>query len=646
MEPTNMQRSSIINENILWTSPVPYVLNNDLAIHSKGVILRAFDQFRLKSCIDFKPRNSEDHYISVKQLNGCWSYIGRVISNGQELSIGTGCGYIAIVEHEFLHALGFYHKQSRYDRDDYVTIQFENILEDYKHNFRIVGSYESTTHGVPYDYLSVMHYGKDYFTNGKGSTVITKDPKFENLIGQRVEMSTSDVQELNLLYKCNSSIASKMSCGFTDRTICQMNGCSQSGNGWKIVTGVYGGPSSDHINLRSGNGDQSQDAGYFMYASTVSGQEGDSAWLETKRTSPQSECHVQCLQFYYYHSGSESDELNIWIREFQNEWDSTGTAHLMGQITGPPTSHWTLHHVPLNATKQFQVEFGVHKGAANSTGGFSIDDINLSELECPDGTWQINDFERLLKTTDTPSLIYSPRQYSSEGYAYRVALYLFQNYFGIYVQLVSGVYDDQLQWPCQQRQFTVQMVDQNPNIQLQMSKQMSITTDPNLLTTSGVPVWGKPRVVGTQIVDENNEIIYSNILYGFRNFAFLEDIQSRDYLKGGSTIFIFSLQDLAPLVNGSSLPCPQVRTVNIASPPRDRDKGPCSSRISPTSIPTSYTTDDNFTYHFKKCFDVYRISPTTIPIPDTTDVGIFGFSPGMMASPVLTLFLALLLLIP
>ncbi|XP_019220676.1 meprin A subunit beta-like isoform X3 [Oreochromis niloticus] len=621
LEPTNMQKSTIIDENILWKSPVPYVLNNDLDINSKGVILRAFDQFRLKSCIDFKPRDSEDDYISVKQLDGCWSYIGQVISNGQELSIGRGCGSIAIVEHEFLHALGFYHEQSRYDRNDYVTIQFENILEDKKNNFRIVGSNESTTHGVPYDYLSVMHYAKDAFTNGNGSTIITKDPNFQNLIGQRLEMSASDVQELNLLYKCNTSIAFKMYCGFTNGTMCQMNRCSKSGNGWEMVTGVYGGPSSDHTNLPNGNGNQGQDAGYFMYASTESVQEGDSAWLETKRMSPQRECHVQCLQFYYYHNGSKSDELNIWIREFQDERDSTGTLYLMGQITGPPTSHWTLHHVPLNATKQFQVEFEVRKGAGNSTGGFSIDDINLSELECPDGTWQINNFERLLNTTDTPALIYSPRQYSSEGYAYRVALNPRQTDFGVYVQLVSGVYDDQLKWPCPQRQFTVQMVDQNPNIQLQMSRQISITTDPNLLY-NGVLIWGKPREVGSQIVDKNNEIIYVNTLYGYKNFASLEDIQSRDYLKGESAIFIFNLQDLTPLLNGSSLPCPQVKSVSITSAPTDQDKGPCSSRTSPTTLPSLNTTDDrisSITIPTPEITNHNRTSPTTLPSLNTTD---------------------------
>lgn len=60
----------------------------------------------------------------------CYSFVGKVSSpGGQTVSIGSGCAYIDTVEHELLHALGFYHEQSRYDRDDHVSIVWGNIKE-------------------------------------------------------------------------------------------------------------------------------------------------------------------------------------------------------------------------------------------------------------------------------------------------------------------------------------------------------------------------------------------------------------------------------------------------------------------------------------------------------------------------------------
>ena len=38
-----------------------------------------------------------------------------------------------------MHAAGFWHEQSRHDRDDYVTIVWDNILEGLSYNFDKVG---------------------------------------------------------------------------------------------------------------------------------------------------------------------------------------------------------------------------------------------------------------------------------------------------------------------------------------------------------------------------------------------------------------------------------------------------------------------------------------------------------------------------
>ena len=72
-----------------------------------------------------------------------------------------------------------------------------------EHNFQKYDLTQVTTQDIKYDYKSLMHYGKYSFGNGQGNTIITQRPEFQDIIGQRQEMSPSDVEELNLLYGCS-----------------------------------------------------------------------------------------------------------------------------------------------------------------------------------------------------------------------------------------------------------------------------------------------------------------------------------------------------------------------------------------------------------------------------------------------------------
>ncbi|RXN05927.1 high choriolytic enzyme 1-like protein [Labeo rohita] len=101
--------------------------------------------------------------------------------------------------HELNHALGFYHEQTRSDRDQYVKINWENISPDMAYNFQRQNTNNQNT---PYDYGSVMHYGRTAFSIQPGLETITPIPDGTVEIGQRQGMSNTDILRINKLYGC------------------------------------------------------------------------------------------------------------------------------------------------------------------------------------------------------------------------------------------------------------------------------------------------------------------------------------------------------------------------------------------------------------------------------------------------------------
>ena len=99
-------------------------------------------------------------YITFRSdSSGCWSYIGQISTTGsQTINLSGGCVHQLVIEHEVLHAMGMYHEQSRPDRDQYITVNYENIEPNYHSQYNMISMSTWHSDGVAYDPESIMHY--------------------------------------------------------------------------------------------------------------------------------------------------------------------------------------------------------------------------------------------------------------------------------------------------------------------------------------------------------------------------------------------------------------------------------------------------------------------------------------------------------
>uniref|UniRef100_A0A3B3TWR4 Metalloendopeptidase n=1 Tax=Poecilia latipinna TaxID=48699 RepID=A0A3B3TWR4_9TELE len=196
---TRTAMKSLNNQGIV---EIPFVISDGYDDTEKIKILLPIKCFEGKTCIQFSrligqsqkanALNSQVQCLSsfvfffLFHFPSCFSLLGR-IGDKQVASLQTlGCVDHGIVQHEPLHTLGFYHKHTRSDRDQFVKIHWENIKKckkKKKKTWKIISP---------------------RIDDSSGAVTFTPVPDPNVPIGQRSGLSDIDILRVNELYKCRS----------------------------------------------------------------------------------------------------------------------------------------------------------------------------------------------------------------------------------------------------------------------------------------------------------------------------------------------------------------------------------------------------------------------------------------------------------
>jgi astacin (peptidase family M12A) len=189
---------AVASRSYLWPdAEIPYAI--DASAQEKAAAIDwAFGVFSATP-IRFRPRTASDRdYVVFRELgSGCWSYLGRQ-GGAQDIDVTTCAG--GNIAHELMHAAGFYHEQSRGDRDDYIAIVWDEITAEMRSNF---DKRDARGQDIgPYDYGSIMHYPSTAGSRSGKPTIIPRDPNAR--IGQREGLSALDRAAIDVLYPLGS----------------------------------------------------------------------------------------------------------------------------------------------------------------------------------------------------------------------------------------------------------------------------------------------------------------------------------------------------------------------------------------------------------------------------------------------------------
>ena len=216
-DPAHMQANS--EKPQPWPGGVvPYDISK-LTPAQQTVALRAMQRWTNTGAkLQFIPRTAEVEYVSFTGNTNAGNNTSLVgFKKGARADINITAFWWRqgpwMPAHELGHVLGFIHEHQRWDRDQFVTIHYENIKPGRAFDYDWIPKTNWMVSSLAYDYRSIMHYRicwaskcesecKDGVGSSPCAVIEPVDKQYDGVIGQWTKngISALDAEKARLVY--------------------------------------------------------------------------------------------------------------------------------------------------------------------------------------------------------------------------------------------------------------------------------------------------------------------------------------------------------------------------------------------------------------------------------------------------------------
>jgi hypothetical protein len=184
---------------------VYYSIKNTFPYKSR--ITKAIQYWEANTSIKFREYSliAKSYVEFIWDKKGCYSNLGMAneFTDPNIYGIGLGRQVIGLADwadvgtviHEIGHTLGLLHENSRYDRDNYIMVNLNNIEAGKEHNFN---KFKAQYKASDFDFNSIMLCSSYSFSMNGFPTITKSDGTTYD--AQREYLSEEDKNTINLMY--------------------------------------------------------------------------------------------------------------------------------------------------------------------------------------------------------------------------------------------------------------------------------------------------------------------------------------------------------------------------------------------------------------------------------------------------------------